>query len=56
MEINPILQFIQEAEKFKKTDKYQEMPSNLRDYFNEEIGRFKLMLELLEKSVNSNDV
>lgn len=44
-----IFDFITQAEEFKKTDKYQEMPDYLRDYFNEEIGRFKGIKELLEK-------
>lgn len=37
---------IQEAEKFKQTKKYKDMPLEQRDFFNEELGRFKLMVEL----------
>jgi len=44
-----IFDFITQAEEFKKTDKYKEIPDHLRDFFNEEIGRFKVIKELVEK-------
>lgn len=44
--LEQVKKFIQEAEKFKTTEKYQTMPSEQRDFFNEELGRFKLMVEL----------
>lgn len=43
-----VTRFIKEANEFKKESKYQEMPNDLRDFFNEEIGRFKLILEAFE--------
>jgi predicted nucleic acid-binding Zn-ribbon protein len=39
-----ILKFVKEAEEFKKCQKYAEMPLDLRDFFNEELGRFKFAL------------
>lgn len=46
MQMNPINEFIVKAEDFKKDPKYQTMPPELRDFFNEEIGKFKMFLEL----------
>jgi uncharacterized Zn ribbon protein len=41
-----ILKFLKESEEFKKTDKYESMPLDMRDFFNQEIGRFKMVLEI----------
>ncbi len=47
--MNEIEKFIQEAEKFKKDPKYQTMPLEIRDFFNEELGRFKFALEIVDE-------
>ncbi len=44
-----ITNFLEYAEEFKKDPKYQEMPLDMRDFFNEEIGSFKYALEILKK-------
>jgi hypothetical protein len=44
--LDPVIKFIEESEKFKSTEKYKEMPLDLRDFFNEEIGRFKMLVDL----------
>jgi len=48
--INAVKDFIEKAEKFKKDPQYQTMPLELRDFFNEELGRFKLALEISDKN------
>ncbi len=52
IEINPIIKFIEDIETFKKSPKYQTMPSELRDFLNEEIGRFKMVSEIMEDKEN----
>lgn len=47
-EIMRISKFIEDAEEFKKSSKYDSMPSDLRDFFNEELGKFKLFLDILK--------
>lgn len=42
--------FIKKAEKFKLCEKYKEMTPETRDFFNEELGRFKLLVELNNSS------
>jgi len=44
--LSEINKFVEEAEKFKQTETYQSMPIDKRDFFNEELGRFKLILEM----------
>ena len=41
--------FIEEAERFKKDPKYQTMSPEIRDFFNEELGRFKFALEISDE-------
>lgn len=62
-ELSEVKRFIEQAEKFKATEKYQSMPNEHRDFFNEEIGRFKLMVELdnscksaQKKKVDKSDI
>ncbi len=50
--MNPILEFIGKAEEFKKDPIYQTMPGDLRDFFNEELVKFKLFLELQDLEEN----
>lgn len=47
--VKELTDFIEKAEAFKKDPRYQEMPPEIRDFFNEELGRFKYHLEILEK-------
>jgi len=44
-----IKDFLDHAEEFKKDPKYETMPAETRDFFNEEIGKFKYSLEILEE-------
>lgn len=44
-----ITDFIEKLEAFKKDPKYQEMHQELREFFNEQLGRFKSDIEILEK-------
>jgi len=44
-----IKDFLDHAEKFKKDPKYETMEPHIRDFFNEEIGKFKYVLEILEE-------
>ena len=41
-----IQKFIEETEEFKKDPRYETMPAHLRDWLNEELGRFKAYLDL----------
>lgn len=45
-DLQHVIILIEEAEKFKETDKYKDMTPEIRDFFNEELGRFKLLVEL----------
>jgi len=38
---NTVSKFLNKAYEFKKTEEYEKMPLNLRDFFNQEIGRFE---------------
>ncbi len=53
MDNQAISRFLKEADEFKKTSEYETMPLDKRDFFNEEIGRFSLLLELIEKENES---
>jgi hypothetical protein len=42
--------FIKQSEEFKTSEMYKTMPNDQRDFFNEELGRFKLLVELNDSS------
>ena len=56
-DLHQIKIFVQEAEKFKLCERYKTMPEQHRDFFNEELGRFKMLVELNEiaKTDNKNE-
>jgi hypothetical protein len=43
---DPLSQFLEMAEVWKKDPTYQTMPLGLRDFFNQEIGRMSALIEI----------
>lgn len=54
--MNIITEFIGKSEDFKKDPIYQTIPLELRDFFNEEIGKFKMFLELEKIKEEKNEI
>ena len=52
-DLEQIIIFIKEAEKFKDSERYKDMPNDMRDFFNEELGRYKMLIELCKQNTEN---